>query len=232
MNDKLITILVSIYNGGGFIKSKLANLLQQTIIDDVHVVFLNCMNNDNERSFYEPLLSCDKVSCTEILYHSHVKLYKSWNDGIQITNSEFVCNSNIDDMWHPEYLEKSIEFLRSNVEYSVVSSRVLITNVPNQVNHDNWASIIGVMPFYQYPLSTAGPCPVWRRSLHDTFGYFGDYLTIGDAKMWEKWHAGGVGFGLIPHDQVLYYASPNSLERRVDENGKLYRNIDLETGEI
>ena len=229
MNNKSITILVSMYNGGHFIRAKLENLLQQTIINDVHIVFLNCQNNHDERSVYEYLLTDSKISCNEILYKSFVGLYKSWNDGIQITNSQYICNSNIDDMWHPEYLEKCIAFLNSESRYSVVSSKILITDMANQSNHAKWSKIIGVMPFFQYPLSTAGPCPVWRRSLHDVYGYFDDCLTIGDAKMWEKWHSGQVEFGLIPDESVLYYSSQDSLERRIDKTtGRLYRDIDLD----
>jgi len=233
MNNKLITILVSIYNGGHFIRAKLKNLLQQTIINDVHIVFLNCQNNHDERNVYEYLLTDSKISCNEILYKSFIGLYKSWNDGIQTTNSQYICNSNIDDMWHPEYLEKCVSFLNSNSNYSVVSSKILITDTENQSDYNNWSNIIGEMPYFAYPESSSGPCPVWRRSLHDIYGYFDDYLTIGDAKMWEKWHINNVKFGLITDKYVLYYTSPNSLERRIDKiTGKSYRDIDLDRGLI
>ncbi len=226
--NKKVTVLVAIYNGGEFISSKINNLLQQTILDDIHIVFLNCQNFNNERAQYENLLDCKKVSCHEILYHKHFGLYYTWNDGIKTSDSEFICNANIDDMWHPQYLEKCVNHL-NNSDCAVVNSVILITKTPNQYDHSKWSNIIGVIPSHPYPLSTAGPCPVWRRSVHDKYGYFGDYLTIGDARMWEKWHDGNEKFDVIKEELTLYYAHPCSLERRIDHStGKSFRDIDID----
>lgn len=228
MSEKLVTVLVAIYNAGDFIAAKIDNLLQQSIINDIHIVFLNCKNADNERQHYEHLLSGDIVSCHEIVYHDFIGLYRSWNDGIQTSKSKYICNSNVDDMWHPDYLSKCTNHLNNLPDVAVVSSNVIITKTSNQSDYRKWSCITGKMPNYVYPLSTAGPCPVWRRSLHEKYGYFGDYLTIGDAKMWEKWLNGGEKFDLIREELTLYYASANSLERRIDKKtGKYYRDIDL-----
>jgi hypothetical protein len=64
---------------------------------------------------------------------------------------------------------------------------------------------------------------MWRRSLHKKYGLFGDYRVIGDAKLWEKWYGGGVKFGTINKNMVLYLNHIDSLERRsnfreLDEN--------------
>ena len=134
-------------------------------------------------------------------------------------------NSNVDDMLHPQYVEQCSKWLRQYTEYACVSTGVLLTHKPNQV-YPAW-TWSGRLPFQAYPLSTAGPCPLWRRSLHDKYGYFGDYRVIGDARMWEKWDAGGEKFGLLRREMVLYYAHHGSLERRVDDKGRELRTLDL-----
>ncbi len=69
---------------------------------------------------------------------------------------------------------------------------------------------------------------MWRRSLHDKYGYFGNYRTIGDARIWETWHANNEKFSRLDEDLVLYYSYRDSLERRIDkETGKTYRELDL-----
>lgn len=224
---KSVTILVAIYKAGKFIEAKLKNIRSQSIFDDCYVVLLNCQNLDNEADIYRQFVE-DHDNIIEMRYDEHVRLYPTWNDGIRVTNSEFICNANVDDHWNSEYLNLCTAFLRGNSEYACVSSETLITYEPNQFDHRTWVHK-KKMPVGTYPKTTAGPCPVWRRSLHDKYGYFGNYRTIGDARMWEKWHAGGEKFGLINRELVLYYASGLSLERRVDMDlHKSYRELDLE----
>lgn len=225
MPQHTITVLVSLYKAGKFIRAKINNLIQQTIIHDCQVVFLNCQNLDNEREAYVELLGDENFR--EIMYDSHRRLYPTWNDGIQCTQSKYVVNSNVDDMWHPKYLQYCTQYLDKHPEAACVSSGVLVTEIPNQDDPAQWRKY-GKYPLATYPQSTAGPCPVWRRSLHDKYGWFGDYSVIGDARMWEKWNAGGEQFHLIKDFLVLYYASSNSLERRHDpDTGVLLRDLDL-----
>lgn len=225
MSRPTVTVLIALYRAGQYLRAKLDNLSQQTIFNECEFILLNCQNLDNEQSKYQLFLRNSNVR--EILYKDYVYLYPTWNHGIKSTDSEFICNSNVDDMWHPTYLEECAKFLRENEDYAVVSTKVLTTDKANQSNHKTWYTI-GAMPPEIYPLSSAGPCPVWRRSLHDKYGYFGDYAVIGDARMWEKWLAGNEKFGLIHKSLALYFINPVSLERRncPKGNGPL-RAIDL-----
>lgn len=227
MSTKLVTVLVGIYKARQFVQAKIDNLLAQDIFKQSWIVLLNCQNLENEDEIYREFLY-DHDNVLEIKYSSHVRLYSSWNDGIILTSSEYICNSNIDDMWHPQFLNRCTKFLTVNRDYACVSTQILVTKLANQHDASQW-SWHDRMPQHAYPKSTAGPCPVWRRNLHHKYGYFDDYRVIGDAKMWEKWRAGGEKFALLKDDLVLYYVSGRSLERRVDDiTGKSLRSLDCE----
>ena len=223
---KLITILIAIYEAGDFIKAKIQNLQQISTFDDCWIVLLNCLNKDHESEICRDFVRSNE-NVLEIRYSTHINLYPTWNHGIAITNSKYIMNSNVDDLLHPDYVRHCAEYLDDHNDIAVVSSRVLVTDTPNQLWPDwEWCD---EMPFHTYPLSTAGPCPVWRRSLHDEYGYFGDYRVIGDARMWEKWLAGGEKFDLIDKKLVLYLRNPQSLERRHDpQTGLSLRELDLQ----
>lgn len=221
----LVTILVSIYKGRRFLLHKLDNLYKQTIIDNCQVVLLNCQNIENENEIYNYY---PKKNTYVIEYPFYVGLYKSWNDGITLTDSKYIVNANLDDLWHPTYLERCVDLLE-NSNCDIVSTKTLITDLCNQC--EPWTNIIGEICKRPYPLDTAGPCPVWRRDLHK-FGLFGDYKVIGDARMWEIWYAHGAKFDVISEALALYYCNPLSLERRVDENGVKLRDIDLASSTI
>lgn len=219
-----ITVLVSIYKGARYIDSKIQSLIQQTIFNEAQIVLLNCQNLENEKELYQDFLKYPNV--IEITYNSYETLYKTWNDGIRLTDSKYITNSNLDDQWHNTYLERCSQYLDEHSDVAIVSTGVKITDQANQV-WPNWKHH-DVMPKHIYPLSSAGPSPMWRRSLHDKYGYFGDYYVIGDARFWEALHANNEKFELIHDDLVLYYIHPESLERRADENTQtLLRDLDL-----
>lgn len=221
-----ITILVALYKAGEFIEAKIKNLRNLTNIQQCKVIFLNCQDLDNESKHYEKFLE-DYPQSTHIIYNKHRKVYGTWNEGIKMSDTKYIANFNADDQCRPDYFEKCIQFLEEYEEYCAVSSRVLVSSFPNQV-WPEWTKD-SELPPATYPDSTAGPCPVWRRSLHSKYGYFDDLRVVSDATMWQRWHEGGEKFGYINDPMVLYYRSPNSLERRIDPKTKLpYRHLDLD----
>jgi glycosyltransferase involved in cell wall biosynthesis len=218
-----VDVLISLYRSGRFLSSKLANLKSLCGFDAIRFILLNCCDYDNESEIYKDFAASPNVVVIE--YKQDTTLYKCWNDGILASDSRYIMNSNVDDMLHPSYVIRCADFLDSNQDYGVVSSGVYITDKPNQV-YTGWSKI-GKMPLYAYPLSSAGPCPMWRRSLHDEYGLFNPVCrSIGDAIMWEKWLRNGVKFGLIEEYMVLYYMWAHSLERRCDESGRKLEQLD------
>lgn len=207
-----ITVLVGLYKAGEFLKAKLENLKLQTAFDDMSIVLLNCQNLDGESDIYADFLA-ENDNVSEIRYDNHIGLYATWNHGIKQSSSEFVVNANVDDMWRADYVEKMTNVLALNKSYGVAYSYVLQSGIPNQSDPEKW-EYSGGLSRQPFPGGTMGPCPVWRRSLHEKYGYFEDFQIISDAMMWQKWRRGGEKFLQVKEDLVLYYNNPKSLERR------------------
>jgi len=239
---KKVTVLVSLYKASRFLTAKLENLLKQTYFNKCNIVLLNCQNLENESLIYAEYTKKYKNIISKD-YVKFVKLYSSWNDGIKMTKSEYIMNSNVDDMLHPEYIETCCKHLDNNLETGCVATQVVTTYRPCQEyfgaiapatdKKSKFAELwdINSRLHIQYPRGTMGPCPMWRRSLHDDYGYFGDFLSIGDAVMWEIWHSNKIKFDVINKKMVLYYHSKSSLERRTNKNGKRYNEIDKKSKE-
>lgn len=221
-----ITVLVAIYRAGRFLAAKLKTLADQTIFSECQIVLLNCQNLDSERAIYQDFV-VDNHNVITIEYDNHRRLYSTWNDGIAATQSDYIINSNCDDMLHPACFEYLADALDNNPECAVAHGNSYVTDIPCQ-HWPNWCwhGLIETM----YPGGTAGPCPMWRRSLHDRFGPFNDYRTIGDARMWERWTANGVRFWHVPEALTLYYHAPgHNLETRCDEaTGRALRDLDID----
>lgn len=227
-----VAVLVSIYRAGRFIAHKLANLRAQTAFDACHVILLNCQDLDGESGPCREFAR-QNGNVTYVEYGRHVRLYDAWNDGIGIgPRTEYVTNANVDDVQHPECLQALVEALDSDREAGVAHGDYFVTGLPNQP-WDAWPPpVIHGMIETMYPLGSAGPCPMWRRSLHDRCGLFPSYSVIGDARMWERWHANGVRFKRVPRYLASYYQEHgHNLETRIDpETGLTLRQLDIEAG--
>ena len=76
--------------------------------------------------------------------------------------------------------------------------------------------------------------PMWRRSIHDRFGYFNeDYLTSSDADLWLKTAKGGSRMKKIDDTVGIYYYNPNgrssdpaTLEQMVHEVNEMRRKYE------
>jgi hypothetical protein len=83
-----------------------------------------------------------------------------------------------------------------------------------------------------------GPMPMWRKSLHDDYGYFGEKFKVcGDYEFWLRLGSHGVKFHHIPQALGMYTKRSASLEHRDplvtlaedDFVKQLYRGIDTQT---
>ena len=66
-------------------------------------------------------------------------------------------------------------------------------------------------------------CPVWRKSLHNIYGYF-DENTFGpyaDYEFWLRCMNNNTLFGFIPIITVIYYINQTSHNRRNKDEEKL-----------
>jgi glycosyltransferase involved in cell wall biosynthesis len=233
---KEATILIALYKAGDFLSAKIESLQKQTYFDKSTIILLNCQNLEQESEIYSDFVANNENVIVKE-YKEWTMLYPTWNDGITMTSkiqcqefgvesSKYIMNSNVDDMLHPEYVEECCKFLDHDLTYGVVSTEVLVADKPNQIWPD-WDHM-SRMPIGYRAGGTAGPCPMWRRSLHENYGLFGNYRVIGDARMWEKWHSGGVKFGIINKDMVLYFFNADSLERRLNSDGVQFRHLDID----
>jgi len=139
-------------------------------------------------------------------YKSDPGLYECWNIGLRIATSLFVSNANVDDLRHPNHTVELLKDLRDN-NVAVAASAV----IPFEQYTDNISEIHFSDPWYTdlagefglnqlavleenngnwslKPNNLPHCMPIWRKSLHDNFGYFDEnrYGTFADWAFWLK----------------------------------------------
>ena len=68
--------------------------------------------------------------------------------------------------------------------------------------------------------------PLWRRRLHDRFGYFDEnYFSAGDADLWLRACSQGALMKFIPHPVGLYYRNPEGRSTAPENHDRCMQEI-------
>ncbi|WP_104104799.1 glycosyltransferase family 2 protein [Arthrobacter sp. 08Y14] len=112
------------------------------------------------------------------------------NSGVQSCDSEYIVIHDDDDLWHPEFLERTVSYLDNSSDAGVV----VRTQIRYEEIVDGQILKTGSAPFWEnmqqislgdmLQINRAVPISfLYRRSLHEELGYFNESLPVcGD---WE-----------------------------------------------
>jgi len=217
VSTPLLSAIVSVYNCESFIRGCLEDLVAQTLFQKnrMEIILVNTGSQQNE----DPIIQefAKKYSnIRSIKVPERETVYAAWNRGIQASSGKYLTNANADDRHRTDALERIVDFMEALPQASVAYAFQSVTDQPNQSFET--ARVLG---YYQWPIFDArllfricfvGPQPVWRRSLHNTYGYFDPkFRSAGDYEFWlrimkhEK-------FLRIPEVLGLYLNNPGGVE--------------------
>lgn len=210
----IVSAIVSVYNAERFLRGCLDDLRAQTIADDVEIVVVDAASPQNEAAIVR-----EYDGVVYIRAPRREPLYASWNRGIRIARGKYVTTANADDRHRRDALERLVGALEHDAGAALAYGDVAVTMREN-------ATLDDVRPFvfYRWPdfdrrrlfrAAFVGPQPLWRRDLHERYGWFDDALvTAGDYEWWLRLAAAGERFVHVAEPLGLYLASPASLEHR------------------
>jgi len=223
-----ITILTSVFKGRKHINGFLQDITRQTIFDECELFLLDANSPDNE---YEVIKEYQK-KFSNIKYErldSDPGIYPCWNHMIKNSQSEYITNANLDDRLFSTCLEKHLNFLQTNKSIDVAYCYNVVTNTPDQTEDKLFGQqqIFTTGDFSKQNMLAANlphNHPLWRRSLHDKFGYFSDEFASGsDWEFWLRCTFAGVEMALIKEPLGIYYQNPEGMSTK-PENMK--RNLE------
>jgi len=209
-----VSIITSVYKGDAFIKGFLEDIVQQTIFPECELIIINANSPHNE----EPIILKYCEQYPNIIYIRLEKdpgLYGVWNMGIRMAHADLVTNANIDDRRNPKIIEIHAQALEDNPSIDLVYSDFYIGEIPDQryTKNPNCGLIVkSQFSLAAMPECLPGPFPMWRKSLHDRFGYFDEtYISGGDFDLWCRSVSKGAKFKKVSDASGIYYSNPSSL---------------------
>lgn len=228
-----VSAIVSTYKSEKFIEKCLDDLIEQSLYKkgELEIIVIDSASPENEKQIVENY----KNKYKNIYYfrtNERETIYQAWNRGIKASVGKFVTNANTDDRHSVDALEKMADFLEKNESIGVVYANSYITNIPNDTLNSNTPK--GKYNWIQFDKDFIlfgcfiGPQPMWRKSIHNKYGYFDENLkVVGDYEYWLR-ISQDVNFYHLDEYLGLYYASIDSAEHR---DNKLTEKENIEVKE-
>lgn len=130
--EELVSIITPCYNSEKYIKETYDSILNQTYKNWEWIIIDDCSTDDS-------------VEIIEKFNDSRVKLHVnhmnsgaavSRNKALEIANGRYITFIDSDDLWLPQFLEKSIEFLKINHEELVYATYKRVDEELNPLLND------------------------------------------------------------------------------------------------
>jgi glycosyltransferase involved in cell wall biosynthesis len=219
--DKIpkISLITSVFKAEEYIEQLMEDVTNQSIFDKCEWVILNA-NKPGDDFEEEVILSYKEKYPDNIVYERMQEdpgIYDTWNKGIKMSTGEFITNVNCDDRRHPRGLEKQAALLCKNTNVDLVYNDSFITHEPNimfkdvtpgtqKYNFEDFS--LEAMLRSNLPHNN----PMWRRTVHESHGYFNQYYkSAGDWDFWLRCAFGGSVFKKHPEVLGVYYFNPTGM---------------------
>src|SRR5688572_2469579 len=185
-----VSAICSIRNGQQFIRGRLDDLMAQTLYKsgELEIIVVNSASTDQTQAILEREY-LEHITLIQTPFRE--SMYAAWNRAIKLAKGEYIVPANVDDRNAPNAYELMAQHLDENPMIAMVCPDSYVTSQANA----SWDSFetsretpytTGRLDFISsdYPQTMQckiGNTPMWRKSLHERFGYFDQsYLIAGD----------------------------------------------------
>jgi hypothetical protein len=202
-SEPLVSILCVAFKAEQNLQGCLENLASQTRFHDCEILcFYGRDSNGKEKLILDAFLSRLGPRLRLIPVDEDPGSYELWNLGVTLARGVYITSANPDDRRHPQMIEWGVEYLESDSTLDLVSFPLDVTLDPVT----SWEESERLATWFQDftgPISVAGMfvtvpeatvqsrnlphcMPLWRKSLHQRFGYF-EGQEFGPSADWEFW---------------------------------------------
>lgn len=188
MAKPLVSVLIPCYNVEKYVIESVTSILDQTYTD-IEIIAINDCSTDSTKEKLEYL--ADKDSRIKVFNNDvNLKLINTLNKGIELCSGKYIARMDADDISLPTRIEKQVEFLENNHDYSIVST-MFYTFRSGSNKKDlylNPTEYEDLQAFILFKSGICHPAVMIRKTLFTELGlrFEHDYLHVEDYALWSK----------------------------------------------
>jgi glycosyltransferase involved in cell wall biosynthesis len=220
MNKVLISALVPTYSAERFMRGLLEDLEAQTLADRLEIVIVDTGSPTHEKAIAEEF----QQRYDNIVYirtEQRESSHSAVNRCIKAARGKYVTLACTDDRHKKDAFERMVAVLEARPDVALVYANCYVTRIENETfenhtraNEYRWGDFDPTRLIFGCFI---GPQPMWRKNVHDKYGYFDE--TLESAGDWDFWLRMAERETFLHIDEFLglYLYSPTSSEHRDPE---------------
>lgn len=173
MMNKLVSVIIPVYNVESFVRDALSSIANQTY-SNLEIIVIDDASSDNTYEIISEMAKID--SRFRIFRNSHnIKIAKTLNLALSLAKGEYIARMDGDDISELDRVQKKIDYLEENPDIDLVGCSVLAI--------DANGSLIGKTKHYsnfdfiKRTIKFVSPCShIWiaRKKLYDELNGYRD----------------------------------------------------------
>lgn len=173
-----LSVLTSCYHGEKYLDGFFKNVTEQTIFENLEVVFIHNEPTQQETMIVNQFEECYPEQIQVYCVEPVEPLAVSWNRAIELAKGDYVAIWNVDDRRLNHSLEEQVDTLDENP--TCVMTYGDYFDVPDQNSTDGyfWKTPKFSKKGFIRTFPQGGAFLVWRKSLAEQIGYFDEQLLV------------------------------------------------------
>jgi len=231
-----ISFITSVYKGGEWLESFLSNMTKLSGFSNCELILINANSPQKEqeiRAIREAQLLHENI--IHIILDIDPGLYNIWNIGASIASCDYLSNANLDDRKSLDFIDSHLDAFKDSTEVVSLVSAPCIVCDQKYIGYEEYVatqspedmlSFYDSAEYYGYTdffLDFVGPAgdkrivwrniphcmPVWRRDLHQKYGYFNEERggPTADLEFWLRCAKNGETYRNLNISKGIYYYS-------------------------
>jgi len=188
-----VSVIVPIYNAERYLRKCVDSILAQTLPKDEFEVILVDDGSTDESSIF-----CDEYALSHpqihVIHQENQGVAMARNNGIKVSNSEFVAFLDADDWWAPTYLEEMLQTAADYPQAGIIGSNYVKVRLGHEQRFFDDV-LTGYVDYFT--LYTTIAQPLWTgsvlvrysalREVEEDGYYFKPWLKLGeDFDLWVR----------------------------------------------
>ena len=140
-SDTLVDIVMPVYNGAGTISQTIDSVLNQTH-QAFRLLIIDDGSTDHTEEVCQAYLADQRI---QYVKNNHQGISKSLNDGVRISQTDYVARQDSDDIWMPWHLDLLLHELETNPQLDIIGAKVIVEEdeITNKIKRNNYNHLFG-----------------------------------------------------------------------------------------